>query len=160
MRRNAACRPLTPGESALGHEVFGDDIDCSSARILCGRFWPFQKRGLAMAPDGNIYFHPADHVDDFSAMGIRAKAWFIHELTHVWQHQHGVKVILCGMFNRNYSYAPFVHGKPFRAYGVEQQATIVADYFRLKSGYPPRQGEHTLAEYEALLPFERSRRRG
>lgn len=156
MMWKTASRPLTMGEIALGREVFGDDIRCSEARVFRRRFWLFQKRGLAMAPDGNIYFHPADHVEDFSALGIRGKAWFIHELTHVWQHQHGIRVVFCGMFNRNYRYAPLVRGKPFLAYGIEQQAGMVADYFRVMSGYGPRQGSHSLADYEAVLPFKRS----
>ncbi len=151
MRRRSTSRPLTAGESALGREIFGDEISCSQARVYRRRYWVFQRRGVAMAPDGNIYFHPADHVDDFSALGINGKAWFVHELTHVWQYQRGVKVVLCGMFNRNYRYVPLAPGKPFSAYGIEQQATIVADYFRTRHGYPPRQGSHALADYEIVL---------
>ncbi|CAN5258418.1 hypothetical protein BH24PSE2_BH24PSE2_08340 [soil metagenome] len=148
---NRKARRLAPGEVALGRSIFGAAIHYPDVRVYRRRYWVLQTRGVAMAPDGNIYFHPADHLCDFSVHGLGSQAWFLHELTHVWQHQQGVKVTLCGMFNRNYRYGALSGGRPFSAYGVEQQACIVADYFRLRNGLPPRESGNSLADYEGVL---------
>jgi hypothetical protein len=62
MRRYALgmeSRALTPGEIALCRSVFGDAIDYAKVRLIKGKWWPFQPRNAAMAPNGRIYFHPA-----------------------------------------------------------------------------------------------------
>ena len=45
----------------------------------------------AMAPMGNIYFHPdgGGWSEDFAKEPLGAQAFFIHEMTHVWQAQKG-----------------------------------------------------------------------
>ena len=104
-----------------------------------------------MAPMGNIYFHPEGGAwsDDFSLEGPHRQAFFIHEMTHVWQAQAKGKFYLPLMrhpFCRyRYRLDP---GKPFERYGLEQQAEIVAHRFLADRGIatsqcPPRE----------LLPF-------
>jgi hypothetical protein len=51
-------RPLTPGEVELARSVFRDAVDYDRVRLVKGKWWPFQPRNSAMAPMGNIYFHP------------------------------------------------------------------------------------------------------
>jgi DnaJ like chaperone protein len=152
-RRKLAARTLTEGERALVREVFGDAIDLDRARIHARAFVPLaHRRGLAIAPNGHVYFHPDDHRDDFSRAGLAQQAWFIHEMTHVWQHQCGTCVWLRGLLNRRYGYLPFDPRRPFSSYGVEQQGDIVQDYFTLlRGGRVP--GAPPLDAYRALLPF-------
>ena len=72
--------------------MFGASIDYDRVRIVRGRWWPFQPKGIVMAPTGNIHFHPADArwSDDFAAEPLSLQGLFIHEMTHVWQSQkHG-----------------------------------------------------------------------
>src|SRR5690606_41237304 len=73
-----------------------------------------------MAPNGNIYFHPRSlaYRDDFSVAETYLKGLFIHEMTHVWQHQGGTNVRKA-IFNRRYRYR-LVRGKAFRRYGLER----------------------------------------
>ncbi len=146
-------RALTEGEAAMAKEVFGDSLDTDQTLVHRKKYWIFQRRRMAMAPNGDIYFHPNDFVNDFSALGISGRSWFVHELTHVWQHQSGVNVALKGALNRNYNYAPLNRNVPFSSYGVETQGSIVEDYYRVKHGYSPRQGNATLDDYRAVLPF-------
>ena len=146
-------RPLTEGEVKMAKEVFGDALDPNKTRVHRKRWWLFQRRGMAMAPNGDIYFHPNDFVDDFSQLGIGSRTWFVHELTHVWQHQQGVNVTLRGMMNRNYNYSPLNVSRSFSSYGIEAQASIVADYYRVKSGYSPIQGNASLKDFQSVLPF-------
>jgi len=52
------CRFLTTGEIELARSVFGDAIDYSKIRLFLGKWWPLQPRRSAMAPMGDIWFHP------------------------------------------------------------------------------------------------------
>jgi len=108
-----------------------------------------------MAPDGNIYFHPDDYLDDFSTGSAGTRAWFMHEMTHVWQKQQGMSVTLRGVFDRNYRYLPLVTappGRSFYSFGIEQQGDIVRDYYLLRQGYQV-QGAPSILTYQSVLPF-------
>jgi hypothetical protein len=146
-------RPLTIGEIALARSVFGDAIDYSLVRLVRRKWWPFQPRRFTMAPMGNIHFHPQGEAwsDDFSAEPLGRQAFFIHEMTHVWQAQRGGRFYLPLMRHPFCSYAYALEpGKPFARYGIEQQAEIVAHRFLADRGaivaaVPPSD----------LLPFEK-----
>ncbi|HEX5182537.1 MAG TPA: vgr related protein [Allosphingosinicella sp.] len=147
-------RGLTEGEIALAGSIFGDAIDHSKVRIVSGRWWPFQPRNIVMAPDGNIYFPPDGAIRsmDFAAESLPLQGFLIHELTHVWQAQKAGRWYLPLMRHPfcRYRYR-LVAGRPFRRYGIEQQAEIVRHAFLLRRGaeLPGRR----LEAYEALLPF-------
>ena len=130
-------RSLTPGEIELARSVFGDAIDYSRVRLFKGKWWPFHPRNAAMAPMGNIYFHPEGQVwsDDFSKESLGRQGFFIHEMTHVWQAQRSGRFYLPLMRHPfcRYSYE-LKPGKPFRLYGLEQQAEIVAHSFLARRG--------------------------
>lgn len=146
-------RRLTPGEIDLARSVFGDAIDYARVRIFRKKYFPLQPRKRTMAPNGNIYFHPRSlaYRDDFSVAEIYLKGLFIHEMTHVWQHQAGTNVRKA-IFNRRYRYR-LVRGKAFRRYGLEQQCEIVRDYFLVSS----RQPEAAREKFEDILPFSDKR---
>jgi hypothetical protein len=144
-------RPLTPGEIALARPIFGDSIDYSKVRLFRGKWWPLQPRRSAMAPTGNIHFHPdgGGYSEDFSKESLWQQAFWMHEMTHVWQAQTMGRFYLPLMrhpFCRyRYELKP---GRPFAGYGLEQQAEIVKDAFLALHGgivrrVPPRE----------LLPF-------
>ncbi|MFL6754611.1 MAG: vgr related protein [Sphingomicrobium sp.] len=140
------CRSLTPGEVELARSIFDDAIEYSKVRMFRGKWWPFQPRRSAMAPSGDIWFHPdgGGWSEDFSNEPLSLQAFWIHEMTHVWQAQKGGRFYLPLMRH------PFCHyryelkpGKPFRRYGVEQQAEIVRHRFLADRGasvpiLPPR----------------------
>jgi hypothetical protein len=140
-------RPLTPGEIALARSVFGETIDYARVRLHKCKWWPFHPRNAAMAPMGEIWFHPDGGVwsDDFSKEPLGRQGFFIHEMTHVWQSQKGGRFYLPLMRHPfcRYSYE-LKPGKPFRRYGLEQQAEIVSHVFlanqgaRLRCPVPPR----------------------
>jgi hypothetical protein len=150
-----SARSLTDGETALARSVFGDAIDYAKVRIVRGRWWPLQPRNVAMAPNGNIYFPGGGSLwsADFAAEPLHRQGLFIHEMTHVWQAQKGGRFYLPLMRHPfcRYRYA-LVPGRPFRRYGLEQQAEIVRHAFLRRRGYhlekaPP------LAELDRVLPF-------
>ena len=132
-----AGRVLTAGEIALARSVFGDAIDYSQVRLFQGKWWPFQPRQSAMAPMGDIWFHPdgGGWSDDFSDEPLSRQGFFIHELTHVWQTQKGGRFYLPLMRHPFCRYAYRLKpGKPFRRYGLEQQAEIVRHRFLADRG--------------------------
>lgn len=146
-------RHLTSGEVALAQSIFGDAIDYSIVRLFEGKWWPFHPRRAAMAPMGDIWFHPdgGGWSEDFSHEPLSRQGFFIHELTHVWQAQRGGRLYLPLMRHPFCRYAYRLdRGRTFLEYGIEQQAEIVRHRFLADRGFPvpclPPLG---------LLPFER-----
>ena len=130
-------RPLTPGEIALARSIFGDAIDYDRVKLVRRKWWPFQPRGVVMAPTGNIHFHPDSHLwsEDFSNERLSLQGLFIHEMTHVWQAQTKGRFYLVLM---RHPFCRFrydlVEGQPFDRYGLEQQAELVRHRFMADRG--------------------------
>ena len=152
-------RPLTDGERELARSVFGDSVDYDAVRLARRRWWPFQPKGVVMAPSGNIHFHPDSNLwsDDFSRERLTLQGLFIHEMTHVWQAQTRGKYYLVLMrhpFCRyGYSLKP---GWTLERYGIEQQAEIVRHAFLLRNGVK-LPGVADAAAYDALVKFTGAR---
>ena len=144
-------RSLTPGEIALSRSIFGDAIDYSQVRLIRRKWWPFQPRNVAMAPTGNIHFHPhSTHwSEDFANERLHRQGLFIHEMTHVWQTQRSGRFYLPLMRHPfcRYKYR-LVPGRPFSRYGLEQQAEIV------RHAFLAQHGARVDAPPPSLLPFE------
>jgi hypothetical protein len=144
-------RPLTEGEIALARSMFGDALDYARIRIVRGKWWPFQHRGIVMAPTGNIHFHPDDPrwSEDFSKAPIELQGLLIHELTHVWQTQTRGRFYLPLMRHPFCRYAyDHIPGQAFDLYGLEQQADLVRPAFMARRGVRLAQ-----VPDPALLPF-------
>jgi hypothetical protein len=144
-------RPLTPGEIELARSIFSDTIDYRQVRMIRRRWWPFQPRSVAMAPCGNIHFHPHSELwsEDFSKEPLHRQGLFIHELTHVWQSQKRGRFYLPLMRHPfcRYSYA-LKEGRRFEDYGLEQQAEIVRHRFLADRGRTP-----PVCPPREILPF-------
>lgn len=146
-------RPLTNGEITLARSVFGDAIDYDRVKVFARKWWPFQHHRMAMAPNGNLYFSPKGPLwcDDFCERGLSDQGLFIHEMTHVWQHQTGTNLILKRHPFCRYDYA-LKPGWTLKRYGIEQQAEIVKHVFMLRVG-AKLPGAPPLAQYDGVLPF-------
>lgn len=136
----AESRKLTAGETALARRVFGNSIDYDAVTISEGKFIAFQPYGTAMAPNGHLYMYGC-YKDDYSHENDRWQSHFIHEMTHVWQQQNKVlnpvaeamKLSLKFRFNYDAAYDYKLDGKKdLLDYNMEQQASLVQDYFMLK----------------------------
>jgi hypothetical protein len=146
-------RPLTGAERLLAASMFGDAIALDAVRISRRRWWPLQPRQVVMAPRGHIHFHPecTAYVPCFGAAAPSGQGLFLHEMTHVWQHQAGINLLLRRHPFCRYRY-DFVPGKPFERYGIEQQAEIVRHVFQMRQGRTIP-GKPPLAALAAILPF-------
>jgi hypothetical protein len=149
-------RSLTPGEVALARTMFGDAIDYGRVRIVRRKWWPFQPKGIVMAPSGNIHFHPHSDLwsDDFSVERLALQGLFIHEMTHVLQSQQRGRLYLPLMRHPfcRYRYE-LAHGRPFDRYGLEQQAEIIRHIFLARRGVEVGKNAAWLAALEGQLPF-------
>ncbi len=158
-------RPMTSGERQLADTVFRGAIDYGKVTIIKGRhrgfFLPVRNR--MFTPNNRIYYHPRSDVprrmysDDFSMEIFGAKHDFIHELTHVWQHQQGQRLLVTGILARvargaTYPYLPVDPSKSWDDYNIEQQGTIVEDYFWLLHR-PPRPRMPNRSWFESILPW-------
>jgi hypothetical protein len=126
-------RRLTAAERRLAEQVFRGTINYDLLRVtdtlgLYSRPW------VANTPPMWLMNVGPTHYQDLT----KAPAFFIHELTHVWQGQHGVPitansaihqglaVLQGGNFNDAYQYNCC---STWNSYNIEQQARIVGDWF-------------------------------
>lgn len=152
-------RRLTSAEIDLLQQLFAGSIDYAAVRVHARRYLPFQPEGVAMAPNGSIFFSAAHFSADFSAEPLLRRAWFVHEMVHVWQHQNKVTqdlrllggfALATGLYGRRgpasglagrylYEYDHCRAPQPGAAlelgdFGYEQQAMIIEDYYRASNG--------------------------
>jgi len=135
-------RPLDDDEHALLHAVFGDGIDARSVRIKLGRL------GLLGLP--RRAFVVGDHVhvpgSPGGSLALRAPALLVHELMHVWQHQHhGTRYLseclFAQWFGEGYNVAIAVEaGREWNELNFEQQAELLERAFAAGWFDPGRDG--------------------
>jgi hypothetical protein len=152
-KNEAISRPLTAREIRFVWQFFGNAIDYKSVRIHNTRFLPTQGSHWGMSPFGEIYCPPAIYKDDYSYR-VTDLSFLAHELTHVYQYQHGTRVWLRGLFERFYKYGDLTNTKKTLSdFNIEQQGAIVEDYVRLVHGAKPFRGTGSRADYERVITF-------
>ena len=125
-------RRLTSAEIAVARGVFANSIDFSRVRLIPTRILEYRTVGNAIRVPR-----------DFTMRDQEMAQTFIHELTHVWQYQHGgtsyLSVSLVSQIgaqfahgNRNFAYAyRITPDLSFFSFSPEQQAMLVENYFAM-----------------------------
>lgn len=128
--KDGSLRLMTPGEIKMAREIFRNTINYSKVWIHKGSYLPFglQFKNVSMSPNGEMYFRD-EYRSDFSRAHMRQQHTFIHELSHVWQHQHGMNVRVRGLASWLVDYHYALSSWPLSTYRMEQQAAIIADYY-------------------------------
>ncbi len=145
-------RKLTAGEITLARLLYKNAVDYSRVRVHNGSYFPFglQHEDTAVTPNGTLYFMPKHFQEDFATANAYDQHWSIHEMAHVWQYQLGMNVRLRGLASWAVSYQyslPNYH--LLSDYGMEAQASIIADYFYLtKFG---RNGFQVITNYSGII---------
>ena len=149
-------RPLTAAERDLAASIFGRAIDYDRVLLHNRKWFWFQPRRVTMAPNGHIWFHPEGGLfcEEFCATPLHRQGLFVHEMTHVWQHQRGIPLMLRRHPFCRYDYS-LKPGWTLERYGLEQQAEIVRHIFLLRRGVTVP-GAPPLSHYAGILPFEGS----
>jgi hypothetical protein len=131
-------RPLTDGEVALLKPIFRDGLAYGRIRVINNSF-PLQPANVYMTPRGHVYAPGKLWNADFSKAGPHLRAVFVHEVMHIWQHTNGMDLIQqsvveftkhSGAYEKAYPYE-LERGRDLVEYGMEQQASIVEDYFTI-----------------------------
>ena len=128
-----ALRRLTPAERALAAEMFGAGLDAARVRLLAVPIWP-----RAFVAGAALIVWPArDLPADFGDAPLGAQATFVHELTHVWQAQTGMNLLLsklrAGDSAATYAYQLTAETE-FARLNIEQQAMVVEHCFLVARG--------------------------
>ena len=146
-------RGLTAGEVAILEKYFKGAIRYAHVRVHRRRYLPWQPSGVAMAPNGHIYFTDSHFLDDFSLADLGRRSWFVHEAVHVWQYQNRVFLdlrILGGLaiLRGDYARPGWISGQTgkylyefklgrdqdFLKFGYEQQAAAIENYYAALNG--------------------------
>jgi len=135
-------RYLTENEIRLARTVFSDLIDYQKVIIMNQPYLPWQPVGVFMAPNGYIHVKDANYSFDYAKENLSYQSVFIHELTHVYQHQQKINVLLKGAllqiaYHLSFKkYNPYQYeltdNKAFFDYNIEQQGDIAKDIFLKK----------------------------
>lgn len=135
-------RSLTVGEIHLCQSVFADLIDYSAVKVMNHPYLPWQSPHVFMAPNGYIHVRNLHYCADYSKQSLGYRAVFIHEMTHVYQHQQHINVFLKGAILQTAYFLSFKKYNPYRYtlkankdffdYNIEQQGDIARDIFLRK----------------------------
>ena len=135
-------RPLSQWELEIAKSVYGDSIRYTLIRIDEAAFLGPKQFNLCYVSGNTI-----------NSWGYMDNALLIHELMHVWQYQHFGLVYIPRALRayhslENYNYGGKQQlqeikqlGGSILQFNYEQQADILADYYRLSKRYPPRWGQ-------------------
>ena len=133
-------RSLTVSEIALAKQLFKNSIDYNKVKIHHEKAAFFQPSNSGMTPNGQIYIDGNVIADYGMSPSNDEKAFFLHEITHVWQKQNAIlnpiisaignSLLHFGDYNKAYFYT--LDPKwDLLEYRMEQQAQIIEDYARI-----------------------------
>ena len=162
LMKAGSTRCLTEGERELAMDTFGTEVDLDRVRVMASRVVAATTKrafcaGGMLWPGKSLLVFPAQDAKlDFAADGVRRyeQSVFIHEMTHIWQSQKGVNLLLAKLKAGDKPSAyEYDLSKPCRwdALNIEQQAMIVQDTFLLRRGW---KAPHPAEAYLAVLPFQ------
>lgn len=132
-------RSLTIAETSLARTIFKRSINYTTVKIHHEKYAFFQPSQSGMTPNGEIYIDGNVVADYGLTPQPASKAFFIHEMVHVWQKQNGIlnpvmsaigNSIRHGFnYNKAYKYT-LKQTSDLLEYRMEQQAQIIEDYVR------------------------------
>lgn len=155
-------RPLTAAEIAALPPGLIAAVPVEAVRLI-GKHHPLSYlsrtfRGYALiVVRGRRIFWP--NLGDDLSREVHSLSVLAHELVHVWQYETGMTLlsyIIRDVIARLGRYAYRLRpGKPYRAYGYEQQAAMMEDWVRLRHGLTPHYARDGAdgARLTAIVPF-------
>lgn len=137
-------RHLSPREKSVIPQVITECIDLNSVEIHGKRWTPLTPKNVTVVRGYKI-FYPGDPGPVENPYHL---AHLVHEIAHVWQYKHvGIGLYSARWLDRRYHYR-LLPGDKFSRFGLEQQACIFEDHFRLSCGLERRWALNTPSEEE------------
>lgn len=157
MIKRGSLRLLTSGEIRLATELYVYNIKYNRAWVHHGSYFPFnmQEKNTAVTPNGEIWFETNIYRDDYSIASVDYQHLFMHEMMHVWQCQRGMNVRMRGLVSWATNYQYSLDKNSLSDYSLEQQASIVSDYWLLmKFGFVKNKRIINYKDYDTTLPVK------
>ena len=161
-------RSITAGERSLLFKIFEITLPYGSLIVDANTA---NRGGVtnSITPAAIPYFSTTIWCADFSDPTVSDdyRGIFIHEMTHVWQYCHGDTKIFSaawlyarhlGDYEKAYPY-DLSDSDDFSDYNIEQQASIIEDFYYVVLGKPPknnRGGVRSLSAYNRYVDQMRS----
>lgn len=142
-------RRLSRQELSAIPETIAAGINTASIRIHNRRWTFLTPARITVARGYNIFWPGAPQ----EAQTVPAAAHLVHEVVHVWQYKAlGVGLYSPRWLDRRYGY-DLQTGDQFLTFGLEQQASIVEDYYLTRRGYPCKHARNSpsLDVYNAVM---------
>ena len=127
--------------------MFGESLDYGKVKVHNYRYSIIQPKVVIMTPNGEIFAHNGKYADDYSTQSDDYRSIFVHEMVHVWQWQRKIKYVRLsavrewlsnrGAYDAGYKYTLYEEVEFKDYYGLEQQACIVEDYWRVVKSEMP-----------------------
>jgi hypothetical protein len=157
-------RPETPGERTMLSDIFHDSINYDKARVHSSAAMDFAVNpfggtltgvvSMAHTHGDVIVMGGQSNRPDYSSPGVddETRMIFIHENVHIWQFQNRPLTMTLELFgdifdklrgvDATYRYT-LTPGRDLLDYSVEQQATIITDYYLdVSKGKAPEYGDN------------------
>ncbi len=138
-------RNLTSGEVDMAKSIFADSLEYDKIHIQTQNF---PRRSKAYW--GKIRLSKYHYHDDISNAPLNDRKTFIHELAHIWQESvRDVNLVssAAGLFIRHagygseiYDYGDIKDVKDFDGLNIEQQASIIEDFYENSEKIAHRRG--------------------
>lgn len=148
-------RPLNAFELIMAKEIFGDTINYERVRI--------DETAEIACKSSTLKYVSFYTINSWGRM---SDDIFIHEMVHIWQYENvgavyipkALRVHLTEGMGYNYGGLSALEksmkkGGKLLDFNYEQQGDIVADYFRIKCGYPPIWGKGTKTDLKIYEYF-------
>lgn len=147
-------RPLNKQELRLAYSVYGKTIDYQNVRV--------DETAILGPPQYRFCYVSFNTINSWR--GMRPDT-FIHELMHVWQYQHLGAAYISRALRAQRTTEGYNYGgvevlrqsmqadKKLLDFNYEQQADIIADYFRIRAGHRPRWGNGGKQDLEVYEYF-------
>lgn len=127
-----AGEPLTAGEISFIKSIFGNEVKTDCIR----KHFTFKSHATACAGTFNastVQFYTSElfSLDYSQTKDIFKYGVFIHEMTHVWQHNHPLRKVLHDIRHPSLKHDyKLTERSRFDSFGTEQQGYIIEDYAR------------------------------
>ena len=139
-------RSLTQEEIQLAKSLFKDSVRYEKVKIYNAKYVGFQEDNSGMTPFGEMWIVGIDtYRENYGIVEVRLRAFFIHEMVHVWQYQNNVLSVLGSAIEETITLGPGNYknmaypyklepNKDLMDYRMEQQGAIMENYYRYKNG--------------------------